>query len=82
MKPRLTTRTATRSPKCTPPKPAPGSQLFGLEAISRYVGLDPEETLRRITTCELPVEYAGKLPIANKAELARIMASAHFNRPR
>jgi hypothetical protein len=57
-------------------KSTPGSLL----AISRFVGLPEHETLCRIATGELPVEKAGSLVIAEKATLARIAATAHFQR--
>jgi hypothetical protein len=59
---------------------APGSQLFGLLAISRFLGLDENETTRRIGTGEVPVQRAGSLLIANKAKLRVTMESSHFQR--
>jgi hypothetical protein len=61
---------------------APRPQLFGLQAIAAFVGLDLAETERRVESGEIPTERTSKMrmPIADKAELARLRASAHFRR--
>jgi hypothetical protein len=62
------------------PKVVPGSMLYGLLAVARFAGLTEAEAMRRIESGELPCEFAGNVPIAEKAKLREIMATPHFRR--
>jgi len=63
-------------------KPAPGSQLFGLQAIAAFVHLSEAETLRRLESGEIPAIFtaARKVPIADKAALRALRETPHFQR--
>jgi hypothetical protein len=58
-----------------------GAQLFGVAAISRFLGLTALETRRRIESGEIPAEITRTgFVIAEKGVLAAIRATPHFRR--
>jgi hypothetical protein len=62
------------------------THVFGIVAISRFVGLNEGETAKRIATGELPCEFVGtgqrRMAIAPKSDLKAIISSPHWRRER
>lgn len=51
--------------------------FIGLSSLAMAASLSEDEMSKRLA--ELPVEWIGRVPAIKKSDMARVLASAHWN---